>query len=133
MRIIVRDTMPDDLDAIFRIRNNPLVVPHQYRVSLTGTVDDWRGRLEGKDDTVFHTFRSSTILDGDSIIGNVTQSHMVSNDIPIVQCGWDLTPEYWGRGAMCIALTDLFNRFFTQDGLVHVFADCFRNNHRCLG
>ena len=132
MQITVRDTVPDDLDAIFRIRNDPLVVPHQYRTSLTGTTEDWKDRLAGEVDTGVFTFRSTTIVDGKTIIGHVTQLHMISNDVPIVQCGWNLTPHYWGRGVMCIALTELFDRFVTHDGIAHIFADCFRDNHRCI-
>lgn len=132
MQIAVHDTTPGELEAIFRIRNDPLVLQQQYRVSLMGTVDDWRDRLAGNVDTGIYTFRSSTVLDGDTIVGHVSQAHMLSNDIPVVQCGWNLTPEYWGRGVMCVALTDLFNQFFTQDGVAHVFADCFRDNRRCI-
>lgn len=132
MQIAVRDTVPDDLDAIFRIRSDPLVVPHQYRTSLTGTKQDWKDRLSGKVGTGFFTFRSATIVDGESIVGHVTQAHMTSNGVRIVQCGWNLTPHYWGRGVMCTALTELFNRFFVNDGIAHAFADCFRDNRRCM-
>jgi len=132
MQISVRDTRPEDLDAIFRIRHDPLVLPHQYRTSLTGTIDHWRDRLNGKVDTDNFIFRSSTIFDGDLIIGHISQAHMTSKDKPIVQCGWNLTPSYWGRGAMCIALSTLFSRFFSEEGIVHVFSDCFRGNRRCI-
>jgi RimJ/RimL family protein N-acetyltransferase len=132
MQIAVRDTTTDDIDAIFRIRHDPLVVPHQYSTSLMGTIDDWRDLLAGKITTELFAFRSSTIVDGDSIVGHVSQWHMTSNDRLIVQCGWNLTPAYWGRGVMCAALTQLFSRFFIVDGVAHVFADCFRGNRRCI-
>ncbi|WP_231756696.1 GNAT family N-acetyltransferase [Lignipirellula cremea] len=132
MHINIRDTAAEDLDAILRIGNDALVAPHQYRQSLAGTRDKWCDFLAGKRDTKFVTFRCATILDGDTIIGNVSQWHINSNDRPIVQCGWNLTPAYWGRGVMCLALTELFNRFFANDGVAHIYADCFRSNHRCI-
>ena len=132
MLVSVRDTTPDDLAAIFRIRNDPQVAPHQYQTSSMGTLDEWRDLIVGNIKAANGDFRCSTILDGATIVGHIVHLHIAADDAWTVECGWNLTPSYWGRGVMCLALTDLFNRFFGDDEVASVLSDCFRDNLRCI-
>lgn len=126
----VRDSLPEDLVDIFRIRQDSQVRPHQYKLRPTDTVDIWEDRLSGNDQIGDIRFRCSSILLDDTLIGHVTQHHYRIDDVGIAQCGWNLAPDYWGKGLMAAALSILFERFFSEQRISHVFADCFRGNVR---
>ena len=65
-------------------------------------------------------------------MGHVSRFHYTVKDTPLCYCGWNLDPDYWGLGIMRTALADLFDELFGSQAIAHVFADCFRNNHRCI-
>src|SRR4051812_9078268 len=104
MNISIRDSTLDDLSEIFRIRNNPLVAPHQYRIREDDSMEAWLARLSGHNKTGNMTYRSSTILCEQQIAGHVSHIHYSMNDVPVCLCGWNLDPQYWGLGIMRTAL-----------------------------
>ena len=132
VNILIRDTTPDDLPEIFRIQTDPVVRVHQYRFGPNDSLERWTRLLAGHDCAEASRFRCSTIRLGSAIIGHVTHWHWCIDGLRACQCGWNLDPEYWGQGVMCAALSELFDTLFGVEGVQYVFADCFRNNRRCL-
>jgi RimJ/RimL family protein N-acetyltransferase len=132
MEIELRDTTEADLPAIFRIRKDPLVVPHQFRLSQSDNIAFLskhlfpRGRAAKRP-----AFRCSTIWQDGEIIGHVFHLHQSWFGKPYCSCGWNLAPAQWGRGIMCAALSQLFDSFFREQGIEMVIADCFSTNARC--
>lgn len=129
--IEVRDTLVSDLPEIFRIRNDPAVRPSQYKVNSDDSVEVWSKRLSNDDQDGPVTFHCSTVLLGDDVIGHVTSHRFRFDQKNTAQCGWNLDPEFWGRGLMGTALTMLFGQFFSSGKIDQVIADCFRGNRRC--
>ena len=126
----IRDTLRDDLSEIFRIQRDELVRPHQYKLRPEDSIEVWADRLQNGQ-VGDSTFKCSTIWYGSQIVGHVTHVHFGSEGSRVVQCGWNLDPRFWGRGIMTESLRKLFDRFFLEDGIQHVVADCFRENVRC--
>jgi ribosomal-protein-alanine N-acetyltransferase len=129
LTLSIRDTVVDDLSEIFRIRTHELVRPHQYKIRAGDSIDAWRDRVSGDNRVGSALFKCVTIREDERIIGHVAQFHY--ERARAVQCGWDLDPQYWGRGIMTEALGILFDQFCVNDGISYVLADCFRSNTRC--
>ena len=108
MDIAIRDTLEADLPAIFRIRTDPLVQPHQYRLSRHDTIDFWKQRLFGEHENGRVLFKSTTIMRHTELIGHIIHIHFGSGRRRISYCGWNLAPAYWGQGVAMIALSELF-------------------------
>lgn len=132
MEIIIRDTIEGDLPAIFEIRRDPLVKPHQYRLKPNETVDSWKRMLFVTPMSGDVLFKSATILRDNSIIGHITHTHYLAGPQPICYCGWNLAPAYWGQGIAVIALSQLFDSLFDEQGVGVVISDCFAENQRCI-
>ena len=127
----IRDMAPADIDAVFRIRQDPAVARNQYRIHPSENAEVWRARLLGLADTAIYRYKYSTISLDNTIVGYISQIHTESAGQKIVQCGWNLAPEFWGQGVMAAALSSLFDGLLSVDNVQHVFADCFRDNLRC--
>ncbi len=68
--ISIRDTLPDDLPEIFRIQNDPLVQPYQYRRWSHETIEASTDVHNGNDISRGVVFRNSTILLGNPILND---------------------------------------------------------------
>ena len=130
--VVVRDMTPDDVDDVIQIQLDPLVAPNQYKTNDSVCRQKWADMFTGKMDTDCTKTSESVILFEGTVIGHVGQSVFEHGGKKVVYCGWNLAPEYWGRGIMCIALSKLFDDWFTKQGVTCVRADCFRNNKRCV-
>ncbi|MCR9120317.1 MAG: GNAT family N-acetyltransferase [bacterium] len=114
----MRETVDGDLAAITRIRSDLRVSVHQYRSPRSApnnaVVRGWR-------------VQSVTLLWGSQVIGHISHMHQQATVI----CGWNLDPEFWGRGIMAQSLTILLTRFFDREGVGQVIVECFADNERC--
>jgi RimJ/RimL family protein N-acetyltransferase len=137
MTISVRDTIEEDLSEIMRIRSDPLVQPHQFRLTANA-IDDLREALFGKPSDQRQKanhgmeFNCTTILKDGDVIGHISQLHYELNQQKICYCGWNLTPEHWGQGIIVLALSDLFTSLFSKKQFDMIVSDCFSSNKRCL-
>jgi RimJ/RimL family protein N-acetyltransferase len=128
--LIVRDSILDDLPEVYRVRSHEMVRPHQYRI-VPDPDKIWEQWIQQNARVGDHWFRVSTILYDQKVAGYVAQTITFTNQQPFADCGWNLAPDYWGRGIMRAALQVILQRLFTEDKMQYVIADCFRNNVRC--
>jgi RimJ/RimL family protein N-acetyltransferase len=128
--MIVRDAVSDDLESIIAIQQNPLVMQHQYRLDPIAYRRLLAQTLNGESKSAIVSSHYSVLEDDEHVVGYVHHIHWDYDTIPLVQCGWNLAPDYWGRGLMYHALTELIVGF-RSSGVRHVFADYFYGNARC--
>jgi RimJ/RimL family protein N-acetyltransferase len=129
MEITIRPTIEMDLAAIQSIRTDPLVIPHQYRLTSADTVEFWRGKLFGAEQTGNAVLRSHTLLLENEMVGHVIHTQFKNERVG--QFGWNLMPIHWGKGFAYQGLTLVFDELAAeQDGQLFV-ADCFSANQRC--
>lgn len=131
MNIVIRGTVESDLPELLQIQADPLVRPHQYKLSAQHTLEFWRHYLFGK-----HSLEPralwTTILRDREIIGYIARVHYQRGGKRVVYCGWDLSPRHWGQGLMRIALSELFDSLFSVQQIDVVLSDCFAGNRRCI-
>ena len=132
MNITIRDTIESDLPFIFRIINDPLVLPHQYPKTERDTPDEWRKWLFGGAGNSHYYIKSTTVLNDSQIVAYVFRYYFQIDKILICKCGFDLAPHVWGRGIMASALSQLFDDLFTKQNVNYVLCDSFRDNQRCI-
>ncbi len=132
MNIVTRDTTESDLIDIFGIRSHPLVQPHQHKLSRQDTIEVWKEQLFGELENEHMVFKCTTILRHNTVIGHISQFHFEVHNQRTCYCGWNLDPAYWGQGIALFALSQLFDRFFSDRQIDTVISDCFSNNQRCI-
>jgi RimJ/RimL family protein N-acetyltransferase len=132
MKITIRETVESDLPDIFRIRTDPLIAIHQYRLTADDTLDFWRQQLFGDRRDAAVVFKCTTILDDQEVIGHISQHHLKRGDCVTCQCGFNLAPQHWGHGIMRMSLSRQFDAFFEEQGVDLVISDCFAGNRRCI-
>jgi Acetyltransferase (GNAT) domain len=130
MQVSVRDSTTDDVATMMLICCNPLVQANQFKVGL-GTEAGFRqildktlpsGRIENR--------LASIEVDG-AMVGYIIHSHYRYGQLNVARLGWNLHPNYWGRGIMPQGLAQLFERCVRVDETHFFSADCFRQNTRC--
>ena len=131
MSLIVRQTRLDDVDAILKIKQEPNVARHQYRVDNREYSDHLQRVLRGDNKTGIITSQFTTIAKDCEVIGYLRQDHYSVDGIKYLSCGWNLASAYWGQGIMRFALTQLLNQWIFELEIQHVFAEYFRTNLRC--
>jgi RimJ/RimL family protein N-acetyltransferase len=128
--IVVRASAVDDLPEINRIRLHALVRPQQF-----GFLRDhdriWKRWIEQNARVGDIWFRCSSIIGDERIIGYINQTLYFADQCSFAECGWNLDPDYWGRGVMKTALQIILHWLFDEQNMSYVIADCFRNNARC--
>ena len=132
MCIDVRETTESDLPAIFRIVTDPQVRPMQFRLSRNDTIEGWKRLLFAPPRNGAAFSRCTSIVRNDKIIGHVNHLHFDVGKQRMCYCGWNLAPEYWGRGITVLALSKLFDQFFREQQINAVISECFASNRRCL-
>lgn len=131
MEFRIRPTVPEDLEEMFRIMTHPLVKAQQYPIGLLDSVERWRRHLFGA--TYRGPTTNSTILVDDKIAGYIERWFRRDARREIrASYGWNLAPEYWGRGLMPAILAQDFTSHFTEPRFAEIFIDCFRDNARCI-
>lgn len=134
MLIEVRDTLPEETEAIFRLRNNPSVLDQQYRPSPLDTPESYAQRMTLAPAMGKYSFRSTSILCDGIMVGHVMQNFSLAHAPAHSRCvcGWNLDPDYWGRGIMPRAANKLFDRLFEAQPELRIIVACFDTNTRCL-
>ena len=130
--LTVKITVESDLPDIFRIREDPLVKPNQYKMSRGGGIENWRSCLHVDNLPDGVVWRCWTIRVGDQIVGHVTGLHSQIKYGRSYHFGWNLAPNFWGRGIMAQALTHVLDDVFAEANVEAVVADCFESNERCI-
>ncbi|MDI1444044.1 GNAT family N-acetyltransferase [Polyangium sp. 6x1] len=122
-RLVLRELVPADAEAIFRIQSNPEVVRYFGRAAhatlaetekLLGTVFDAQ-----RDVTAIRwvlSLKDTGELAGTCGFWRWNKPHRCS------EIGYELAPEYWGRGLMVEALRPILRYGFTEMELHRVEA-----------
>ena len=133
MNVSIRNTVDSDLPEIFRIRTDPLVRPHQYKLSFLDSESLWATQLFGptpKGNT--QLFKCTSILRDGQLVGHISRIHYKYAGQNVCTCGWNISPSHWGNGIVTNAVTQLFDLFFYEQQVDVVISDCFSNNYRGL-
>lgn len=130
MQIQILTTVPENIDAIFRIESHPLVQAQQYPLGDLNSVEKYRTRLFGTDNR--GGFSHGTIWIDGRIAGSITRVYRPYCGRVRVHYGWNLDPEFWGRGIMPTALKEDFAGQFRNPQIGEAEIDCFHDNRRCI-
>ena len=130
-KLNVRQTTLDDIDGILHVRQDPNVVPHQYRLDENRYSKELKQILGGGDNTGVSTTRYSSLDQDGELVGYVRHDHYSIEGVKMISCAWNLSSTYWGRGIMKVALTQLLDEWIYGLEVQHIFADHFQNNLRC--
>ena len=131
--ILIRDTIEADLPELFRIHVHPMVRLHELPLKEGDTVERWRESLfETEQAERPWGYRSTTILRGEAVVGQITHIHSEENGQHWCVCGWSLDPEHWGQGIAVTAVSRLFDVLFDEEGTDWVISSCYSGNDRCV-
>ena len=129
--LVVRDTLPEDVEVLHRIRSHPLVVPHQYPLRASDAPQAWRQRLfpeRGPRSRYCKTIE----VDGVTV-AYISYGLIRVGGRTFCLVGWDLHPDHWGRGLMTMALRQTLPELQRKHGVGRFLAFCFAENQRCQG
>ncbi|WP_182867051.1 GNAT family N-acetyltransferase [Stieleria mannarensis] len=132
MALIIKPTERREIEAIFALRHDPDVLLHQYRPRRNETPESFARKLEAPPNPLGMSFRCTSILVDDVLVGHVMQHFGPAPDprLNACECGWNLAKSHWGQGIMTEALTLLFAQLFEEDPKLLIFASCFTSNQR---
>ena len=131
--IKLRLAIPNDLPTLGEIRRHPLVAPHQYRINYPMWLEIWLARLNADVSTTHYEWRTTTILFESKVVGYISEFRSFRKSTFSVHLGWNLHPDYWGRGVMTTALTEFVTTLLlSSEQCTSIVADCFDSNERCL-
>ena len=129
-RLLLREITLDDADALFEICSNDnvtryLTYPSHQDVSLTRKIiQSWVDRNV----TDHIPIPYALILKAENrMIGQIDYVYCESD---IVEVGYQLNEDYWGRGYMSEALTQLIRESFTYMGVRRIEIRHMVSNHR---
>lgn len=129
MRLQLRAIEPNDVVRFAEIAEHPAVAAQQYPNRTLISVSDWTQRFltkkKSNDD-------ATAIVCDDEVVGYLlrfTYHHITGK---YLHYGWDLHPDYWGRGIMPAALCLEYAERFREPYLRQIQVDCFHDNRRCL-
>jgi [ribosomal protein S5]-alanine N-acetyltransferase len=127
--VTLRETCDADLAQLAAIVSHPSVSINQFRIDIDSLQERFR-RLQAQQRDSEHYGWLSICVDG-AVVGNAT--YFISSDCkPLAaEIGFNLLPDYWGRGIMSRAISQLISRLFDRQGVEIVFANYFRGNVRC--
>ncbi len=133
-RLLVRDWSVDDAEAALKVYgHNDVIRWLAYELDLTPDTAAMRVVLQGwtteQSDMAPGTGRwALVLLDGSALVGGITLLPMPVPEAD-VEIGYQLAPEYWGRGYITEAARALA-RWAFQHSLVELFALVAPDNTR---
>jgi RimJ/RimL family protein N-acetyltransferase len=132
MQVAVRPVEARDHEAIFAIERRPEVREHQYDFGIK-TLPQWQARYFGDYGlTVLRRHRAVTVDEATVGVIYCWSVRISFSSKRRGNYGWNLHPDFWGRGIMRQALTLELDGFFDDPRHVSAGADCFHDNVRCL-
>ncbi|MGH1362382.1 MAG: GNAT family N-acetyltransferase [Calditrichia bacterium] len=132
MSIEIRDALEEDLPLLWEIRSNPLVLQANYPIARGENIRSWKEALFSKPPKKLKQSKLTSVLFEARVVGYISQYYFTVGGEDVRYCGWDLLPEFWGKGIMPDALKQLFDILFNECDVAKVVADCFPENKRCI-
>jgi RimJ/RimL family protein N-acetyltransferase len=132
MQVEVRPVEARDHEAIFAIERRPEVREQQYDFGLK-TLPQWQARYFGYyGPTAIRRHLAVTVDEATVGVIYCWSLRISFSSKRRGIYGWNLHPDFWGRGIMRQALTLELDRLFDEPHNVSAVADCFHDNARCL-
>ncbi|QEE17656.1 GNAT family N-acetyltransferase [Promethearchaeum syntrophicum] len=130
-RLIIRPLKESDIKFFERQYSNPLV--QKYTLLHFQNQDEIRDfYLRGCDLTTPDQFRLMLVFkDTLQEIGSIVFEHWDRHHHS-VEIGYDLSPEFWGKGLMAEALNSILNFVFSQMKVNRLEATSNPTNHRSI-
>jgi len=132
MEIKLRYPFHDDLAEIVRIEAHPLVRANQYSSGASTTADWDRMIFQGGFAALYKNFAIAVILVDGRTVGWIGRWLERSRGQNIANFGWNLDPDYWGRGIMPIVMSRNLNSLFADPKYDEARIECFHDNARCI-
>lgn len=129
----IRDSAATDAEQMYQLRSDSRLTGMQYPAPsleyIRATIDY---ATPGVEIPSLGLKISSIILD-QKFIGHITEQYATDRNGQVrVLLGWNLQPEFWGRGLMVRALSRLFQQRWEARRELVFLACCFSTNRRCL-
>lgn len=124
--IHLRLTQGEDVAAIYEIKRNEEVAKNQYRPSPRDVPETFI-KVYLSDGS---PFRAWSIVSGERVIGHIEGSPRTDRTVSL---GFNLHPDFWGRGVMSRTLIALRNELYSYHNAQSIICDCFSDNERCRG
>jgi len=132
MDISIRESHPDDAQAIFDLRSDPRLFEMQYRpLSIESPLSLFAATKPGPA-IPDNGMMSSTILVGGLFAGHILRIYRTKRKEQYVTLGWNIIPTLWGRGVAPAAVGLLLKNLFEQNEEIQVLAFCFATNSRSI-
>lgn len=132
-RLLLRELKPDDAEQIFKIRTNARVnefIDREPTRSLTESSKFINNILNAqiKEDAVMWAI---TLINDPQLIGTVVYWHIVK-DQDKAELGYEMLPEYFGKGIMREALMEVIRFGFETMQLKTIVAETREDNVRSV-
>ncbi len=132
-RVTIRDTTRDEVVYIFNLRCDPRLRGMQYAPSMLETPETYFAVMQPGPEIPTVGFKCSTILVDGDFAGHISEACSTSKiGTPVIQLGWNLVPELWGKGIMVQALEELFHKRFAAPQDIEFVACAFSKNQRSI-
>ena len=133
LQVAVRDLHEDDAKLAFKLRCDPRLRGMQYAPSRLETPETCFAVLQPGPEIPRLGFKSNAVLVDGVFAGNISETCSTSKmGTPVIQLGWNLVPELWGKGIMVQALDELFRQRFAARQDIKFVACAFSKNHRSI-
>jgi len=132
-RLVLRELQPSDAEQIFKIRTDPRVNEFLDR-GPTKSVDESLKfinnilKAQNNQDSMMWVI---TLKNEPKLIGTVLYWHIVKEQDK-AELGYEMLPEYWGKGIMREALTEMIRFGFETMQLKMIVAETRENNLRSI-
>ena len=129
-RLLLREIVQEDIHNIFKGLSNPAVIKHfgisYSTLEATQEQIDWYANM-----IMLDTGRCWAICSADNnIFYGVCTLNFWKKDHRKAETGYWIFPEYWGRGIVPEALSQIFDYGFTEMNLHRISAEVEDNNKR---
>ena len=133
-RLIIRDYIEDDIEAFHRLFTNDEVMLLMPEVK-TSSLDEskkylYEAIVESKYEDRRKFFFAITLKDTGEYIGEIGYSTVIDCDEGrVVNLGYFIFPEYWGKGLVPESVRAVMDYAFTHTDVIKVESGCLKANY----
>jgi len=132
-RLALRKISPNDDQAVYLQRSSPVVNKYIARIPVADITEAqaWIARINNNVDLGLSINWAITLKDSGTFIGLICLWNF-SDDRTIAETGYELSPDYHGKGYMNEALQCVMNYGFSELNLATITAYTHRENNNSL-
>jgi len=132
-RLIIRDHIEEDLNSMHKLLSNEKAMLYLPDIK-TNTLDESKNNLyeaikESKLENRRKYFFAIILKDTKEYVGEI--GYMVtleSTDGKVVNLGYFISPNYWGKGIVTEAAKAVINHAFSQRDIIKIETGCIKEN-----